>query len=230
MAEAKPLPGWYSRLYHRRLTVCLWLLAVGCVLFLAAMLRNLGGINAARVLGFLYYPGLAFCFWTGVKALADGNRVKAVCASVVYLVWYTVSQVMLADGDIVFLLRYMPDTFFLNSAFLAGVTFLAHILWGEKRFGFIPFIVVLLLFLSDLSMCFTGIPNFLVMRQYHLMEASDFIFYVCQLLADPLLMSAFAVGMLPAWFGSRAVEVEKKEISDEAEDEEDITGDRQSGT
>ncbi len=224
MSEAKPLPGWYSRLYHQRLTVCLWLLAAACVIFLAAMLRNLGGINAARVLGFLYYPGLAFCFWTGVKALADGNRVKAVCASVVYLVWYTVSQVMLADGDIVFLFRYMPDTFFLNSAFLAGVAFLAHILWGEKRFGFIPFIVVLLLLLSDVIGTLTTMPNFGLMMRYGLSEPSVVISYLCETFSRLLLTAAFAVGLLPARFGSRIVE-EAEQVSYEPEDEDNVTED-----
>ncbi|MBR2601175.1 MAG: hypothetical protein IKE08_00630 [Clostridia bacterium] len=225
--ETKFLPVWYSRLYRRRLTICLWLLVAACVLYLAPAVLILDSITVVQVLGCLYYPGLAFFLWTGLKALSDDNRGKAIGTAILYLVWYAVFQLISAEGDFR-LLRLMASSYFLTSAFLAGVAFLVHTLCAKKKLGFIPFIVVALLCLSDLSACITGIPNFLLMKQYHLMEEEIYIvFYCCQLLAALLLTSAFAVGMFPARFGSRVVEG-AEEASGEPEDEDDAAEDEES--
>lgn len=225
--ETKPLPAWYARLYHHRLKICLGLLVATCVLYLAPAVQIVGSFSAVQVLSCLYYPGLAFCLWTGLKSLSDGNRGKAIGAAVIYLVWYAAFQLISAEGDFR-LLCLMVSSYFLTSAFMAGLAFLGHTLWGKRKYGFIPFIVVLLLCLSDLSACITGIPNFLLMKQYHLMEEEIYIvFYCCQLLAALLLTSAFAVGMLPARFGSRVVEG-AEEASGEPEDEDDAAEDEES--
>ena len=223
MSEAKPLPGWYSRLYHRRLTVCLWLLVAACVIYLVQAVPILGSLTSVQILGCLYVPGLAFFLWTGLKSLKEGSREKAIAAAVLYLVWYILNQMISAEWDFRILSLFF-SSFFVTSAFAAGLAFLAHILWGEKRFGFIPFLLVLLLLLSDVIGALTTMPNFGLMMRYGLSEPSVVISYLCETFSRLLLTAAFAVGLLPARFGSRIVE-EAEQVSYEPEDEDNVTED-----
>jgi hypothetical protein len=220
--EGKPLPAWYARLYRRRLTVCLWLLAAACVFYLAPLVWIWGSFDAVQILGCLYWPGLAFCLWTGLKALSAGNRRKAVGAAVLYLVWYAVFQLISAEGDFRLLLL-MIGSYFVTGAFAAGAAFLVHTLCVEKKYGFIPFIVVALLCLSDLSACITGIANLRFMQRYSLAEDTGVIVaYCCDLLAAFMLTAAFTAGMLPGRFGARAVEGwTETDFDAPAEDEEE---------
>ena len=57
-----------------------------------------------------------------------------------------------------------------------------------------------------------------------LSEPSVVISYLCETFSRLLLTAAFAVGLLPARFGSRIVE-EAEQVSYEPEDEDNVTED-----